>query len=190
MQQKKNVTHAYLNEVYPSAIRRDTWKETKPPKKDGSNRTLTLLSCTWKMSFECQEGHRLSWKLSYFLQSLQPNAEKVHHKSFILNHPVVLQCSRKKKNQPNATWFNNWHSTLLHVSIRREWLSYISHWAFKTHKFLCFECGKIQYDLLRCVVDWRISILILRASHITLTLPPSTSYPVFRLGWVTNSVTE
>jgi hypothetical protein len=107
-----NITHASLNEMYPFPIRRDTWKENKPPDKDGSNQTIMLLSCASKMSFECQEGHRLSWRLSYFLQSLQPNAGKVHQMSFILNHPVLLQCSRRINKKISQTQHNLINGTL------------------------------------------------------------------------------
>jgi hypothetical protein len=73
--------------------------ERKPNRPRRTDQTLMLLtrSCTWKMSFECQNGHSISWRLSYFLQSLQPNVGKVHRTSFIPNYPVVLQCSRKIK---------------------------------------------------------------------------------------------
>ena len=95
---------------------------------------------------------------------------------------VKMFTENKKKHQPNATQFNKWQSTLQRVSIRREWSSDISYKTFRTHEFLCSECSKVEYHLLKCVAfRWRISILVLSAHHNKLTLPHSTSYPFFRL---------
>jgi hypothetical protein len=97
-------------------------------------------------------------------------------RSTTLIHPIMLQCSPKYKNdthQSKTTLFNEWHSTMLHVSIPKESSPVHSYKTFKTYQFCEFFHSTlrfVQHTLRFLYCTCRFLHYTLRFLHRTLRI--------------------
>jgi hypothetical protein len=104
-----------------------------------TNRGFDLLLISWSM--QLWSGNIVARYLKFDTHSTNP----LDMFLFILSHAFMLQYSRKialQTRQSNTTHFNNWHSTLLHISIPKESATANSYKTFKTSQFfvLFYPC--------------------------------------------------